>query len=103
MPIPKLALAATVAINRNDDDVIDGWYVPKNVMMMMLTIPKLGLAATVASNSAHPIVSCKATLPLPILYMHDDHNVVYCYKYTPSLCYLGAETGYRVGTPYSRM
>ena len=75
MPIPKLALAATVAINRNDDDVIDGWYVPKNVMMMMMTIPKLGLAATVASNSTHPIVSCKATLLLPILYMHNDRNV----------------------------
>ena len=30
-----------------------------------------------------------------------DGDVVHCY--TPSLCYLGAETGYRVGTPYSRM
>ena len=30
-----------------------------------------------------------------------SHPLVHCC--TLSLCYLGAETGYRVGTPYSRM
>ena len=46
----------------------------RTMTKLMMTIPKLALAATVTSNSAHPVVSHKATLPLPVLCMHDYNN-----------------------------